>query len=70
MDVSWNSPSGRAGLQGGDIIEKVNGRNTPNVSTFNRAVNDFIKRNGSKNGAILFNVVRNSKAMPILVEIH
>jgi serine protease Do len=61
--VGWNSPAHRAGLMEGDVIEKVNGKDTPSVG-------DFSQQLKGKEKTFLFNVIRRGRSIPVLVEIE
>jgi serine protease Do len=63
--VQWNSPAHKAGILEGDIIERVNRIKTENNEGFRKELSKHIE---DKN--ILFNIIRQEQAIPVLVELE
>jgi hypothetical protein len=61
-DVTKNSPAAKAGLLDGDLIQAVNGRNTPNVTQFNKVIRKV-------KGSVTLKVVRNQQEIEVKVSL-
>jgi S1-C subfamily serine protease len=59
-DVTKDSPAAKAGLLEGDLIQAVNGRNTPNMTQFNKVIR-------KANGTVTLKVVRNQQETEVKV---